>query len=722
MADQEVTLRIKGDGSSAKAMLADLDKDVKGSATGIAASSEKSADALLKVGVAITAFGAGITLALNKAADTAAAYGAEVVNVQRLTGLAATESSQWAYIMQRLGLDSKQVALVIKSLSSAIVGQSDDLKTMGIATQDANGKNREALTVLGDLAEWYSKTTDKTLANAGAAKVLGRNYQSLLPLLAGGRAGIEKLTAAASEFGMVLTQDNINTVKEYSKALKDNKDAVTGLAVQTGVMLLPLKTELNKKLLELLQTVNQLDPATKKLAVGTIAVGAGIADLAGPLATGVALFPDFLKGLAALKLAGAGAATILGDMGAGISLYGGAVLGSGVGATAAFVGGLGALAIAGARLIQPGGWIDQWIAKDQEARATTVQLTDAQRNLIPVGQAVIGIHNGMTQAEAGYADATSRAASFVTTHTERTAALGAMLQRTPSATAAAAGGVSAWAAVVDDGTAALDAHVDAVNRLNSTLDLTDSAESQMLVKKLAVKQAEQDLTEARKKGAAGADEARLAELRLKDAKGQLTAAGRLLLDQSNAEARGWANNSEAEIKAAVKSGVLTVAQGKLASAAHAAAVKAAAVAAALNGIPPSKTVTVTIKVNGMSALAAANRAIAHTGGRQYVVGAASGGIVPGGFGTLRNVAENGYNETMLNWAPSNYDSNLAMIATTLKGIGVPTSVAVGGGITVAPGAVQINMPPGVTPAQATDAGYAAAHAFVAEVALEIGRL
>jgi hypothetical protein len=96
--------------------------------------------------------------------------------------------------------------------------------------------------VLRDLAQYYSTAKDKTAATALAAKLLGKGYMALLPVLANGAAGIDSLTTSAQKNGLVLGQDSVDAVKAYGKALKDQEDAQKGLEVQTGLLVLPFKT------------------------------------------------------------------------------------------------------------------------------------------------------------------------------------------------------------------------------------------------------------------------------------------------------------------------------------------------------------------------------------------------------------------------------------------------------------------------------------------------
>ncbi len=249
-----------------------------------------------KAGVAVTAFGVGMAVALNKAADAAVEYGKEVLTIQRFTGETAEASSTFAAILGRLGIDGTQTGRVFKALDTAIVGNSEALKAMGIATEDVTGKHRGAISVLRDVSDYYAKASDKTEALALASSVLGKGYQTLLPLLAGGAEGFDKLAKKAAEAGLVMDQDEIENIRKYSAAVKDNEESVNSLTVQFGLMVLPIKTLVEQYLSRFLQGMQALPKPVKDTAGGIVIFGTGLANVLGPFLTYIALLPEFAKG------------------------------------------------------------------------------------------------------------------------------------------------------------------------------------------------------------------------------------------------------------------------------------------------------------------------------------------------------------------------------------------------------------------------------------------
>lgn len=273
---------------------------------GALASIKKDA-ASLKVGIAgaaLVGIGVGIERALKSSTAAAKEYGSEVVLLQRLTGGTAKESSLWAAILGRMNVTGKQAALVIKSLSTAIADDSADLAALNIATKNADGTNRDSMEVLGDLAEAYKNADNKADVLARGTSVLGRGFASLLPVLASGKKGIEDLAAAAEANGLIFDDGDIETVKAYNKALKNNAEAMKGVAVQVGLATLPFKTFQAEALGKTYKWLRDINPELAKFAGAVGPVAGPVAKAAGSLLLFVAAVPFIKTGFATLGLAG----------------------------------------------------------------------------------------------------------------------------------------------------------------------------------------------------------------------------------------------------------------------------------------------------------------------------------------------------------------------------------------------------------------------------------
>jgi hypothetical protein len=90
-----------------------------------------------------------------------------------------------------------------------------------------------------DLADRFQSMPDGIEKTAMAQQLFGRSGRDLLWVLNQGRAGIEAAQAAASEYGLVLSQNSIQKVQQFKLAQQDAQQAVNGLALEIAMVALP---------------------------------------------------------------------------------------------------------------------------------------------------------------------------------------------------------------------------------------------------------------------------------------------------------------------------------------------------------------------------------------------------------------------------------------------------------------------------------------------------
>ena len=612
-------------------------------ATGPAFSSAQKASAV--AGIAMMGAGLAVAGALNAAADQAVAYGGEVVDIQRLTGLAAEESSKWAAILDRYGVSGKSAGMVIKSLDNAIVGHNKALEAAGIATQNADGTNRDATAVLADLADYYSKATDKTAAAALAGKVLGKGYMALLPILANGAAGIDDVTESAMKAGLILGQDSVDAVKKYSKALKDNEEAEKGLEVQTGLMVLPIKTSLVQALGNVLGWFEKLSPAWKQAIVLGAELSAGALIIGGALMT---------LGLVSAAATTAMAATAVSFGGTAIGAVAAAYAVGGLSAAvetlnaAVALGPIGLVALAGAIGLAVGAAIDQIPAIKQGQQT----LGDYIANLTTLTQ-----YQQSANTEWGASAATQATmAKMYDATTGKLTPYGEALKANAAQTAKAKAEQNGLTVAADGTTKAYEAQ-------KLVLSVSRTKLEELTGNIVAAHQAEKAKTDYLKNGG-------------KRGTAEYNQLVQQASDAQKLAAQTASVMSDKQINAAVKAGILSKAQGTLAKKANDASGKVDGVSQALDNVPNKTTAALNVVVHDgplqtlMSTLGNLGGGIGTLAISMSMHGAhkAAGDIVaahPGGSPAI--VAENGYNETLMNWAPANRARNLALLAATVRG-------------------------------------------------------
>lgn len=218
-------------------------KEVKAGLASMAEGGQASA-ALISAGLVVA--GAAAAAFAVKSTSAFLTVGKEVLKLQRSIGGTPEEVSKLRFAAQQTGTSVDQLTIGIRTFSRTIAASKDVLNLYGIGTRDASGKTLQFHDVLLNTAEVFSKMPEGPTKTALAVQLFGRAGQQLLPLLDRGRAGILALEHETEKYGLVLTQGNLNAVKQSITASRQQTAALQGLEVQVGAHVIPVLTALEK--------------------------------------------------------------------------------------------------------------------------------------------------------------------------------------------------------------------------------------------------------------------------------------------------------------------------------------------------------------------------------------------------------------------------------------------------------------------------------------------
>lgn len=141
--------------------------------------------------------------------------------------------------------DAQRALTKAQSEGGAAVGGADKfLKDYGFDIRDSGGKVKDFNTLLLTFTDYWNGNTAQGLKAAAAAKLFGRGYADLVPILNLGSQGIKDAEEEAKALGLTLTQDNVRDLAKAREATRQWGDALGGLELQIGLGLLPRLTEL----------------------------------------------------------------------------------------------------------------------------------------------------------------------------------------------------------------------------------------------------------------------------------------------------------------------------------------------------------------------------------------------------------------------------------------------------------------------------------------------
>ena len=296
---------------------------------------------LRSVGIRMAGIGAAAVTSLFGAARMFATVGDDLEEMSQRTGVSVEALSELGFAADIAGSDLETLETGIKHMQRAIVeaaGGSESaqqaLAKLGVSAADLAGLSPDEQ--FKRMADGIARIEDPALRVAVAMQIFGRSGTKLIPLLAGGAAGIEALQEQARRLGLTISTETAHDAAELNDALDSLWRVVRQGVFTIGSALAPTLKELAERITRIIVTATDWIKRNREVVVWALKVAAAVA------ATGIALIVlgvavsgiGAALGLLARVISGVG--TVFGIIGAAI----GALL-SPIGLVVAAVVGLG---------------------------------------------------------------------------------------------------------------------------------------------------------------------------------------------------------------------------------------------------------------------------------------------------------------------------------------------------------------------------------------------
>lgn len=187
--------------------------------------------------------------AIGFATDTVNAFGdlgGQTLKLQRYMGGTAEDASRLGHAFTMTGIDSDTAGKSLGILSKHLTANDAAAKSLGTAYRDAHGKLLPMGQILPSIAQQFSTMPNGPEKTALAMRLFGRAGVSMLPFLSKGAKGIKELQEQSDALGTTLSGDDLDAVKENTKAKRTWGEAVKGLQVSLGRELYPALTAVTK--------------------------------------------------------------------------------------------------------------------------------------------------------------------------------------------------------------------------------------------------------------------------------------------------------------------------------------------------------------------------------------------------------------------------------------------------------------------------------------------
>lgn len=162
--------------------------------------------------------------ALAALAKSAIDLGGELTDMSAKFGVSASELSALSYPAKMVGVDIEAVGNAFKFMQKNIAAAENPtsdaaiaLKMLGVNLADL--KNKTPMQQFLLLSDAFSRLERDENRTALALDLFGRAGADVLPVLEKGSAGLNKMTKAAQDLGIALTEEEIKNLDDYGDAI-----------------------------------------------------------------------------------------------------------------------------------------------------------------------------------------------------------------------------------------------------------------------------------------------------------------------------------------------------------------------------------------------------------------------------------------------------------------------------------------------------------------------
>lgn len=204
------------------------------------------------VGVTGAAF--GFAGALEQGIEKTSEMALAVEKLTGVTGIGAHEASQYVAVFEKFGISTDRAITIagfaektlgklaagVGSVTGGVSKLTKFEQLYGIVLHDNTGKAVGYGAELGAVADYYNSNHTAGQKAAVAATLFGKGYVALIPILKLGSKGIAEAAAEADKLGLTLrSAEDVKNVHDFIAAQRGAKDAIAGLEVQLGLLVMP---------------------------------------------------------------------------------------------------------------------------------------------------------------------------------------------------------------------------------------------------------------------------------------------------------------------------------------------------------------------------------------------------------------------------------------------------------------------------------------------------
>jgi hypothetical protein len=205
---------------------------------------EKIGQTLGKLGLSFAAAGGAIVGGLSLAIVKTTTLADDIDEMSQRTGMSTKTLQEMRYVAGQTGtslaaleVGFKRMAVVITDADEGVDLAVQSLAYLGLSVSDLKGLNPDEQ--FNKLANALARIEDPTLKASLAVDLFGRSGTAILPALADGASGFQKMRDEAEKLGLVMSEKEVKAFSEVKDNLDALKMSVGVFAVKISAALLP---------------------------------------------------------------------------------------------------------------------------------------------------------------------------------------------------------------------------------------------------------------------------------------------------------------------------------------------------------------------------------------------------------------------------------------------------------------------------------------------------
>jgi len=230
-----------------------------------------------KIGKTMMVVGAAVTGAIGLMIGKYANAGDALLEMSQRTGMSTEKLSELKYAASLCGTDMGAVEIGAKKMAVSIAEAargSDEAKgalgRLGLSAQELIALSPDQQ--FEKISTALAAIENPTIRADTAVKLFGRSGTDLLPILAGGVDGLNKMKKEAHDLGLVLSKEDCQKANEFKDTLDKLKGSITGVGNSLASMLVPNLTGIVDKIAGVITKVKDWTKAHPELSGAIIKV------------------------------------------------------------------------------------------------------------------------------------------------------------------------------------------------------------------------------------------------------------------------------------------------------------------------------------------------------------------------------------------------------------------------------------------------------------------